>query len=74
MNIRKNNKKTMTFMPYLLLIIVVISGYIFITSINTKINELSYSELTKELNEGNVTEISVVPKSASGIYQITGKL
>ena len=74
MNIKKTNKKAMNYMPYIMLILVVVCSYIFINSISTKINEMDYSEVTKELNNGNVTELVVTPKSASGIYVLTGKL
>src|SRR5574344_1151392 len=64
----------MNYMPYITLILVVVFAYIFINSISTKINQLDYSELTKELSNGNVTELVVTPKSGSGIYVLTGKL
>ena len=73
MNIKKT-KKTMNFMPYLLLLIVIIGSYLFLNTLGTKINNLSYTELTTELNKDNVTEIAVTPKSGAGVYVITGKL
>ncbi|MDD6272564.1 MAG: ATP-dependent zinc metalloprotease FtsH [bacterium] len=73
MNIKKT-KNSMNFMPYILLAMVVIGSYLFLNTMGTKINELNYTELTTKINEGKVTEISVTPKSASGVYIITGKL
>ena len=46
----KKSKRNMNFMPYLLLLVVVITSYIFLNSINTKVNELNYTELTTEIN------------------------
>ena len=73
MNIKKTNKN-MNFLPYILLAAVIISSYVFLNSMGNKVNELTYTELTSKLNEGNVTEIAVTPKSGDGVYVITGKL
>ncbi len=73
MNI-KRSKKSMNFMPYVLLIAVIISSYLFLNTIGTKINNISYTELTTELEKGTVTEITVTPKSGAGVYVISGKL
>ena len=64
----------MNFMPYLLLLVVVITSYIFLNSISTKVNELNYTELTTEINSGKVTELNVTPKNSSGVYELTGKM
>ena len=73
MNIKKTNK-SMNFLPYLLLAVVVFSSYLFLNTMGNKVNELTYTELTTKLNDGNVTEIAVTPKSGDGVYVITGKL
>ena len=61
-------------MPYLLLFAVVVTSYIFLNSISTKINELNYTELTSDINSGKVTELNVTPKNSSGVYELTGKM
>ena len=73
MNIKKT-KRNMNFMPYLLLFAVVVTSYIFLNSISTKINELNYTELTSDINSGKVTELNVTPKNSSGVYELTGKM
>lgn len=70
----KKSKRNMNFMPYLLLLVVVITSYIFLNSINTKVNELNYTELTTEINSGKVTELNVTPRNGSGVYELTGKM
>lgn len=70
----KKSKRNMNFMPYLLLLVVVITSYIFLNSINTKVNELNYTELTTEINSGKVTELNVTPRNSSGVYELTGKM
>ncbi len=73
MNIKKT-KNSMNFMPYVLLMIVVIGSYLFLNTMGNKVNDLNYTDLIKQINDGKVTEISVTPRSASGVYVITGKL
>ena len=70
----KKSKRNMNFMTYLLLLVVVITSYIFLNSINTKVNELNYTELTTEINSGKVTELNVTPRNSSGVYELTGKM
>ena len=73
MNIKKP-KKTMNFLPYLLLFLVVFGSYFYVNKLSNKVNEINYNELLTSLTENTVTEIDVTPKSSSGIYIITGKL
>ena len=73
MNI-KRNKRNISFMPYILLAVVIVCSYLFLNTLGTKVNTLNYTELVSQINDGNVTEISVTPRSASGVYVITGKL
>ena len=73
MNIKKT-KRSMNFMPYVLLMVVIIGSYLFLNTLGTKVNNLSYTELTNNLNDDKVTELAVTPKSGAGVYVITGKL
>ena len=73
MNIKKS-KKSMNFLPYILLAIVVVFSLLILNNLNKEVKELNYTELTVQINSGNVTELTVTPKSASGVYIITGKL
>ena len=73
MNIKKS-KKNMNLMPYVILTIVIIGSYIFLNSVSTKVNKIDYNELTKEISNQNVKELTVTPKSGAGVYILTGKL
>ncbi len=73
MNIKKT-KKSVNFIPYILLILFVFGAYLYLNMFGKKVNNLDYNDLTRELANGNVTELNVTPKSSSGIYVITGKL
>ena len=70
----KKQKRSMNYMPYLLLLVVVFGSYIFLNTISTKVNKLGFNELTTELTKGNVKEIEVTPKEAANVYVISGKL
>ncbi len=73
MNI-KRTKRSMTYLPYLILAIILIGAYYYINVATNKVNTLDYNQLTTELRNGNVTEFNAVQKSGDGVYVITGKL
>ena len=73
MNIKKK-KRNMSFLPYLLLAIIILVAYLYANTLGNKVNKLAYNEFTNELNGGKVTELNVVPRSGSNVYVITGKL
>jgi len=59
---------------YIILFGVIIGIFFFINVLNTKVNELSYNELLKLLEDKEVTELTITPNSSQGIYSLTGKL
>src|SRR5574344_1077574 len=58
--------------PYLILLIVLVSTFVFADMLNKKINILTYDGLITAINNGEVEEITVTPKSSAGVYVITG--
>ena len=75
MNVKpRQNDNFKNFLPYLVLICVVLVVIFALNMQGTKVNELSTGELITELKEDNVTEITVTPKSDESIYYIEGKL
>ena len=73
MNIKKS-KKSMNFMPYILLAIVIAFSLLILNNLSNDVKEFNYTELTTHIKSGDVTELSVTPKSGSGVYIVTGKL
>ena len=74
MNVKpRQNDNFKNFLPYLVLICVVLVVIFALNMQGTKVNELSTGELITELKEDNVTEITVTPKSDESIYYIEGK-
>ena len=59
---------------YISLFIVILGIFYFLNILNTKVNELTYSEFLSELEKNKVTEITITPNSSQGIYSLTGKL
>ena len=70
----KRSRKSMNFMPYILLAIVVVSSYLILANTQGQVHELNYNELTTQITSNNVEEIKVTPRSASGVYIVTGRL
>ena len=70
----KQNDNFKNILPYLVLGFVVLIVIVALNMQGTKINELSTGELITELQENNVTEITITPRSSESIYYIEGKL
>ncbi len=70
------NNKTVRkgLLPYVFLLVFIIVFSLIFNMFNTKVNELTYDEFTKDLSKNKVTEINIMPKTRSQTYEITGKL
>jgi len=70
------NKKVVKrgLLSYLFLFVVIIGVIFFFNSLNTKVNNLSYSELITAMNKNEVKELTIIPSSSAGVYKITGTL
>ena len=70
----KRKRNNMSFMPYVLLLVVVAGAWFYLTTLGKEVHEINYTELTTQINNDNVEELSITPRSASGVYVVTGKL
>ncbi len=70
------NKKVVKrgLLPYLFLIIIIMAVFYFFNVMNQKVNVLTYDEFMKDMKNGNVSELVVVPKERAQLYEVTGKL
>ena len=59
---------------YIFLFAIILGVFYFINVLNTKVNDLTYSEFLTELDNNKVTELTITPNSSQGVYSITGKL
>ncbi len=75
MNVKMNkNESFKNFLPYIILLGVVILVFSILNMQGTKVNELTTGELIANLKDDKVTEVTVMPKSNESIYYLTGKL
>ncbi len=70
----KKTKVTRGLAPYVFLLLFIIGCLFMYSSFNTKINKFSYDEFISNLNNGQISEITITPKTRTEVYEITGKL
>ena len=68
----KNMKKGLY--PYVFLFIFIVACLILVNSMNTKINELSYDEFMESMNNNEIEELTITPKTRSDLYYIEGSM
>ena len=70
------NKKTVkkSALSYLFLFIVIIGVMYLINVLNTKVNQLSYSEFIQKMEAGELVEVNITPSSSAGVYSLSGTL
>ncbi len=73
MNHKKNNINK-GLVPYVLLLLFIVGCLLFANSMKNKVNEFTYNEFSKYLNDGEISEIKIVPKVNTQNYEVTGKL
>ena len=61
-------------LPDVFLILFVVVVYFIFSTMNKKVNTLTYDEFIKDLNAGEVTELEITPKERSAVYTLSGKL
>lgn len=70
---RKNNNY-MAMMPFVLVAVAVLALYFAINGNSVEVHNLTTGELIQEIEQENVTEITITPKSSESIYYVEGKL
>ena len=60
--------------PYVFLFMFIVVCLLIFNNFNTTVKQLSYDEFIKELNDNQVEELNIIPKTRSETYEITGKL
>ena len=72
MNTNKTVKKGL--FPYVFLFLFIITCLIFVNTLNTTVNELTYDEFMKNMNNNEITEMTITPKTRTETYEVVGKL
>ena len=70
------NKKVVkrSLFSYIILFGIILGIFYFMNILNTKVNELTYSEFITALEDNKVTELKITQNSSQGLYSITGKM
>ena len=66
----KNVKRGLV--PYLLMFLLIIGVFYIFNVMNTDIKNLTYNEFSRELEKGNIKEITITARSSAKTYEITG--
>ena len=61
-------------LPYLVLFIVMLGILYFFNLSNTKVNQFTYDQFITHMDNKEITEIAITPRSSAGVYEIRGKL
>ena len=61
-------------LPYLFLVVIIFGVYYLFEVLNTKVNDLTYKELTEAITENKVEEMTITPRNKAVVYEIRGKL
>ena len=57
-------------LPYVILIIIMLFVIYFFNVFNVKVNDLTYDTFINNLNNDEITEITITPSIDGGIYEI----
>ena len=68
----KNMKKGLY--PYIFLFIFIVACLLLVNGMSNNINELTYDEFIKSMNDGQVEDITIIPKIRSNIYHVEGTM
>ena len=61
-------------LPYIFLLVFIIGCLILFNVFNNQVNELTYDEFINDMESGKITELTIIPKTRTETYQLTGKL
>ena len=61
-----------TLMSYVSILLIMFAIVFFMYNLNRKTNNLTYNEFVLEASRGEVKELSIVPRSRAGIYELHG--
>ena len=68
---RQTNKNLISYGTFALLLLTI---FVFANLLNVVKHEFSYDKFISYLNNGEVTELKIIPRANSSVYEITGKL
>ena len=60
--------------PYLFMILIMLGIFYVFNVMNQDVNNLTYNEFIKELNDGTIEKMYITPRSSAKTYEVTGTL
>ena len=69
---KKNNIKNA--LPYIILLVIICGTLFFFNLQKYEVHELTTGELIKEVEDENITELTITPNSNDSVYYVEGKL
>ena len=69
---KKDMKKGL--LPYLALFLVMLGMLYFFNLSNNKVNQFTYDQFITYMDNKEISEISITPRSSAGVYEIRGRL
>jgi cell division protease FtsH len=76
MGVDEMNKKTLkrTVMSYVLIGLIMVGILYFVSVMNKKVNFITYDEFMNEMENNNVAEVVLTPRTSGNVYEVTGTL
>ena len=71
---KKKTNNYVNLLPYAIVIVIILAALYYINSANVVVHNFTTGELLKEIQEKNVTELVITPKSSDNVYYVEGKL
>ena len=71
---KKKNNAYIAMLPYIIIGVCIIASLFVLNNDKPKVNELTTGELITNIKKEEVTSIEITPKSADGVYYVTGTI
>ena len=71
---KKKNNAYLAMLPYVVVAVVIVVALFLLNGNQNKVNDIKTGELMEAIQNNEVTEITITPKSSENVYIIEGKL
>ncbi len=71
---KKKNNAYLSMLPYVVVAVIIVVALLLLNGNQPKVNKIDTGELITAIQNNEVTEITITPKSSEGVYIIEGKL
>ena len=71
---QNNNNTRKKLLPYLFMFVAMLLIVYLFTAFNNKKHDFTYDEFFKKAGSGEITELTITPRNAAYVYELSGKL